>query len=227
MHKRLVYFVHDVLHTPVEKASPVKCLVTSQYWLTHTIAHKNSFLYMFRLQKRFHLCNFTKSRLCDDPILSVNRQEETKRIKPAVHTKNIRSEEPALLKAPTSLCICQLIQIISWNLILLTEKHHHKSLKAVSVSISYSRPSESTERLLTCEDDQENTERQADRRLPSPRQASHDRRDDDFCGNVELQGKGDEDPKTVEQLDSLVHPVSGDKVETRSEQDPHFTIPDS
>lgn len=59
---------------------------------------------------------------------------------------------------------------------------------------------------LTCEDDQDGAEQQVDGSLPPLRHTSHDRRDEDLCRDVELQGEGDEDPKTVQQLHSLVRP---------------------
>lgn len=94
------------------------------------------------------------------------------------------------------------IQIISWNCF-----YWHQT----------------KERLLTGEDDQDNFKSQARRRLPSARQASDYRRDEDLGGNVELQREGDEDPEAVEQLHNLVHPVR-DEEETGSEPEPQFML---
>lgn len=59
---------------------------------------------------------------------------------------------------------------------------------------------------LTCEDDQDGAQQQINSRLPSRWHASHGRRNEDLCWDVELQRKGDEDAETVEQLDDLVRP---------------------
>lgn len=71
---------------------------------------------------------------------------------------------------------------------------------------SMSEPILSFPPVLTGEDDQRGAQEEVHGLLPAVRHASHRRRDENLRGDVELQGEGDEDAETVQQLDRLVHP---------------------
>lgn len=70
----------------------------------------------------------------------------------------------------------------------------------------FPRPAASKAALLTREDDHDWAEQQVDGRLPPLWHALHHGRDEDLCGDVELQGEGNEDTEAVEQLHDLVRP---------------------
>lgn len=59
----------------------------------------------------------------------------------------------------------------------------------------------------TCEDDQQSSQHEVNWPLPPLRYTSHNWWDENLGWDVELQGKGDENAKTVEQLHGLVHPA--------------------
>ncbi len=63
---------------------------------------------------------------------------------------------------------------------------------------------------LTCDDDQDGAEQQVDGSLPPRRNTSQDGRNKNLCWNVELQGEGDENTETVQQLHGLVRPANSD-----------------
>lgn len=74
---------------------------------------------------------------------------------------------------------------------------------------------------LTGEDDHGGAQQQVDGRLPPGWHAGHGRWDEDLRRDVELQCKGDEDAKTVEQLDDLVGPEGWRDKEGKSQTAAH------